>query len=118
MNEKPDMGNEYLTMLLEHLSECRTRSINAIFEVLLIDKDGEHVLISYRTNRSLQKSFGNFGFLRFNSQTNLGNKYVKDGQIQFLCTITMLENSSNEYLAQKTFVRATEFFSVAGNFAT
>jgi hypothetical protein len=81
--EKIDIGNEFLNIFLEQLSNCGTRSIKAIFEVLLIDKNGEPVLISYRCewDPSLRKTFGTIGMLKYNSQSDLVNNYVKDGEL-------------------------------------
>nr|CAB3483544.1 unnamed protein product [Digitaria exilis] len=81
--------SENICIGLERLSKQASIGVKVIFEVLLIDKDGIPAVVAaeptlqYGIIVSIDSSTAV-------SSTDLGKKYVKDGQIKFLCTIKML----------------------------
>nr|CAB3483546.1 unnamed protein product [Digitaria exilis] len=75
--------SEHICLTIDPLSKASSKAIlepsaKAIFEVLLIDKDGAPAVVA-------AARIWNFGAV----------KYVKDGQIKFLCTIRMLHYDSS-----------------------
>nr|CAB3481474.1 unnamed protein product [Digitaria exilis] len=79
----------------------RASSVKAVFEVLLIDKDGIPAVVAEIKTWQLGtvECIHTSGVL---SLTDLVKKYVKDGQIKFLCTITTILNDDSSIVPART----------------
>ncbi|KAF8762583.1 hypothetical protein HU200_009294 [Digitaria exilis] len=89
-----------LCLTLQLLSK-RASSVKAVFEVLLIDKDGIPAVVAEIKTWQLGtvECIHTSGVL---SLTDLVKKYVKDGQIKFLCTITTILNDDSSIVPART----------------
>jgi speckle-type POZ protein len=98
-------GN-YLHIMLQLPS--KSRSVNAIFEVMFIDKDGQRNFINEeRTSRSPMSFCASCISVHLHSAsgTNLFKKYLEDGQIKFLCTIRVFHGDSSITVPPSNIVR-------------
>jgi speckle-type POZ protein len=73
-------------------------SVHAIFEVMLLDEDGIPALFAAKRTWTIEE--GCATIVRLHSatrtlSTDLVQKYMKDGQIKFLCTIRMLHDDNS-----------------------
>ncbi|RCV31909.1 hypothetical protein SETIT_6G215800v2 [Setaria italica] len=84
------ISNDHFSIFLER-QIMSDRPIKSIFEVLLIDKNGEPVMISSKLPPPLQRYYGNYQWLA--SQNYMVHNYVKDGHIKFVFTITVLPDN-------------------------
>ncbi|KAF8762584.1 hypothetical protein HU200_009295 [Digitaria exilis] len=80
--------DEYLFISLELLS--KSSSVVAIFQVLLVDKDGQPVLF----DASRASQFPTTMFRHMGRRTDLVQKYAKNGQIRFQCIIKASHDNS------------------------
>ncbi|CAO2192166.1 unnamed protein product [Urochloa humidicola] len=83
--------DEHLYIELELLSKP---NIRAIFGVLAVDKDGQPALIAVKKTYHSQTFPASKVLHKLSTGISLVQKYVKDGQIKFLCTIRVLHDSS------------------------
>uniref|UniRef100_A0A0A9CM01 BTB domain-containing protein n=1 Tax=Arundo donax TaxID=35708 RepID=A0A0A9CM01_ARUDO len=85
---------EHLSIFVELLS--KSRSVKAIFEVFMLDKGGQPSLIGAKGSgvHVFQVDHDNFGWITFVRQIDMLKDYVTDGQITFICSIVVLEDSS------------------------
>ncbi|KAF8646563.1 hypothetical protein HU200_065785 [Digitaria exilis] len=80
--------DDYLFISLELLS--KSSSVDAIFQVLLVDKDGQPVLF----DASRASQFPTMLFRHMGRRTDLLQKYAKNGQIRFQCIIKASHDNS------------------------
>ncbi|KAF8653753.1 hypothetical protein HU200_061867 [Digitaria exilis] len=100
INYNADKVLDKLCLTLQLLSK-RASSVKAVFEVLLIDKDGIPAVVAEIKTWQLGtvECIHTSGVL---SLTDLVKKYVKDGQIKFLCTITTILNDDSSIVPART----------------
>ncbi|CAL5001051.1 unnamed protein product [Urochloa decumbens] len=91
--EVVDKNYEHVYIELELLS-IPNISVNAIFEVLAVDKDGQPDVIAVKNTYHSQTFCAGKVLHKLSRETSLVQKYVKDGQINFLCTIRVFHDSS------------------------
>ncbi|CAL5013615.1 unnamed protein product [Urochloa decumbens] len=84
---------EHLCMVLELLSKTST-IVKAIFEVLLPEKDWQPAVIAVKKTYHFGTSCFSWVPHKLSRGTGLVQKYVKDGQIKFLCNIRVSHSSS------------------------
>jgi speckle-type POZ protein len=85
------LSHDHFSIFLERQIKS-DRPIKSIFEVLLIDKNGDPVMVSSKIPPPLQRYYGKYQWLA--SQNYMVHNYVKDGHIKFVspsqCYLTIL----------------------------
>ncbi|XP_047070234.1 BTB/POZ and MATH domain-containing protein 1-like [Lolium rigidum] len=92
---------EYLSIYLKHMS--RTRSVKAIFEAFMMDKDGKPCTEATRRSHVREFSINNnddinddnvdWGWSQFVKGTTLENDYITEGHITIMCGIVVIHDS-------------------------
>uniref|UniRef100_A0A0A9A749 BTB domain-containing protein n=1 Tax=Arundo donax TaxID=35708 RepID=A0A0A9A749_ARUDO len=83
----------YLSLYIELLNKSVTRSVSAIFEVFLMDKDGQpSPLAATRTKLLFQSQ--DWGWPRFIPLAHLERDHLTEGHIRLICAIMVLSDSS------------------------
>ncbi|KAF8646566.1 hypothetical protein HU200_065788 [Digitaria exilis] len=91
--ETPGMNEDHFSIHLERQTKPETskKPVKVMFQVLLIDKDGEPVSICSRMPPPMQRNSANYLWLA--SQTYMVRNFVKDGHIKFVFIITTLPDN-------------------------
>nr|CAB3481478.1 unnamed protein product [Digitaria exilis] len=91
--ETPGMNEDHFSIHLERQTKSETskKPVKVMFQVLLIDKDGEPVSICSRMPPPMQRHSANYLWLA--SQTYMVRNFVKDGHIKFVFIITTLPDN-------------------------
>ncbi|CAL5005170.1 unnamed protein product [Urochloa decumbens] len=87
-----DKSYEHLYIELELLSKPNSR-VNSILGLLAVDKDGQPDVIA--VTKTCHSQMFRAVKRKLSSGTNLIEKFLKDGQIKFLCTISVFHGNSS-----------------------
>jgi speckle-type POZ protein len=83
----------FMSIYLEHLSKSVTNSVNAFFEVSLMDKNGQSFRAGARSGVILFHK-QEWGWPQLISLTDVERNYITQGRFRFMCAITVISDNS------------------------